>query len=49
MKIRTQRSALSRAWDKFGEACDNFAWLAPVGLLAMLALVQWLDSLEGVP
>lgn len=48
MKLRTQRSALERAWDKFGETCDHHAWLAPVALILLLALVQALDSMDGV-
>lgn len=39
---------MMRAWNWFGRQCDLHAWLAPVVLILLLALVQALDSMDGL-
>lgn len=48
-KIPTQSNLAVRAWDWFGAKCDAHAWLAPVGLIALLVVVQALDAMDAVP
>lgn len=39
---------ISRVYNWFSAKVDAHAWLAPVALILLLALVQALDSMDGV-